>query len=77
MLLEKSTRGNSMPSRHVFSAVMITMCIYQVSPALGALLLVFCAFSAVVRVLLGVHYPLDVIVGYLCGLLGGWVMYLL
>ncbi|MBE6110254.1 MAG: phosphatase PAP2 family protein [Erysipelotrichaceae bacterium] len=77
VLLEKSTRGNSMPSRHVFSAVMITMCIYQVSPALGTLLLVFCAFSAVVRVLLGVHYPLDVIVGYLCGLLGGWVMYLL
>jgi membrane-associated phospholipid phosphatase len=38
---------------------------------------VFCVFSAVVRVLLGVHYPLDVIVGYLCGLLGGWVMYLL
>ncbi len=77
VLLEKSTKGNSMPSRHVFSAVVIAMCVRQVSPALGALLLVLCVFSAAVRVLLGVHYPMDVIVGYLCGVGAGWVMYLL
>lgn len=76
-LLIKETKGNSMPSRHVFSAVIIAMAVLQVSAPLGSLLLVLSVLSCAVRVLLGVHYPSDVIIGYLFGILAGNVMFLL
>ena len=77
VLLEKATRGNSMPSRHIFSAVAIAMCVLPVSKPLGIILLVLGAVSAVVRVLLGVHYPSDVIVGYILGVLSGLLVLIL
>ena len=52
-LLDKDSSGNSMPSRHVFSA-----------------------FLGLVRVLGGVHYPKDVLVGYACGLLWGILFFI-
>jgi len=27
------------------------------------------------RIYLGLHYPLDILSGYLCGLINGWLMY--
>ncbi len=71
VLLEKQTSGNSMPSRHVFSAAIIAMAVMQVSVPLGYVLLFLTAVSCAVRVLLGVHYPSDVAIGYIVGILCG------
>ena len=75
-LLEKDSAGNSMPSRHVFSATIISMaCLHANLPA-GLILLVLSALLGLVRVLGGVHYPKDVLVGYACGLIWGILFFI-
>ncbi|HGD3840311.1 TPA: phosphatase PAP2 family protein [Streptococcus agalactiae] len=63
-LIYKDTEGRSMPSRHVFSATMISMC------------LILSVLLAICRVIAGVHYPKDVIVGYLIGLILGLCLFI-
>ena len=76
-LLDKDSSGNSMPSRHVFSATIISMaCVHANLPA-GLILLVLSALLGLVRVLGGVHYPKDVLVGYACGLIWGILLFIL
>ncbi|WP_019790414.1 phosphatase PAP2 family protein, partial [Streptococcus sobrinus] len=59
------------PSRHVFSASMISLSLWQVSPVLAVFCLVLSVLLGFCRILGGMHYPKDVIVGYLLGLLAG------
>lgn len=75
-LLDKDTSGHSMPSRHVFSATIISMSCLHTNPPVGLILLVLSALLGLVRVLGGVHYPKDVVVGYVCGLLWGVIFFL-
>ena len=76
-LLDKDSAGNSMPSRHVFSATIISMaCLHANLPA-GLILFVLSALLGLVRVLGGVHYPKDVLVGYACGLIWGILFFIL
>ena len=74
--LKKETQGQSMPSRHVFSATMISMCFLTFNLCLGAVLLILSATLAVCRVLGGVHYPKDVLVGMAIGILAGCLLFL-
>ena len=60
-----------MPSRHVFSASIIAMMCFTISPLFACILLVLAALEGYIRVVGGVHYPLDVIIGYLLGVLFG------
>ena len=76
-LLDKDSSGNSMPSRHVFSATIISMACLHANLPLGLVLLVFSALLGLVRVLGGVHYSKDVLVGYACGLLWGILFFIL
>lgn len=75
-LLDRDSPGQSMPSRHVFSATIISMACLHASPSVGVILLVLSALLALVRVLGGVHYPKDVLVGYACGLVWGVLFFL-
>lgn len=75
-LISRESQGKSMPSRHVFSASLLSMVLLQVSGTLGLLFLVLSLGLASARVLGGVHYPKDVLVGYLLGLLWGSLLYL-
>lgn len=70
-ILEKESQHNAMPSRHVFSASIIAMMCFTISPLLACILLVLAALEGYIRVVGGVHYPRDVIVGYLLGALFG------
>ena len=70
-LLDRDSPGQSMPSRHVFSASIISMACLHASLSVGVILLVLSALLGLVRVLGGVHYPKDVVVGYICGLVWG------
>ena len=75
-LLDKDSSGNSMPSRHVFSAAIISMACLHANLPVGMVLLVLSALLGLVRVLGGVHYPKDVLVGYACGLLLGILFFI-
>lgn len=75
-LLEKDSSGQSMPSRHVFSATIISMACLHASLPVGLACLLFSALLGLVRVLGGVHYPKDVLVGYACGLVWGFLFFL-
>ena len=75
-LLDRDSPGQSMPSRHVFSATIISMACLHVSLSVEVILLVLSALLGLVRVLGGVHYPKDVVVGYICGLVWGVLFFL-
>ena len=75
-LLDRDSPGQSMPSRHVFSASIISMACLHTSLTMGMICLTLSAFLGLVRVLGGVHYPKDVVVGYICGLVWGVIFFL-
>ena len=75
-LLDRDSPGQSMPSRHVFSATIISMACLHASLSVGLILLILSAILGLVRVLGGVHYPKDVVVGYICGLMWGMIFFL-
>ena len=75
-LLDRDSPGKSMPSRHVFSATIISMACLHASLTMGMICLTLSAFLGLVRVLGGVHFPKDVVVGYACGLVWGVIFFL-
>ena len=75
-LISKDTKGHSFPSRHVFSASIISMAVLTQSSFLGVILLILSLVIAFCRVLGGVHYPHDVAAGYLIGLICGFLLFL-
>ena len=75
-LLDRDSPGQSMPSRHVFSASIISMACMHASLTMGMICLTLSAFLGLVRVLGGVHFPKDVVVGYICGLVWGVLFFL-
>ena len=75
-LLDRDSPGQSMPSRHVFSATIISMACLHASLSVGVILLVLSGLLGLVRVLGGVHFPKDVVVGYICALVWGVIFFL-
>lgn len=77
-VIKKDTKGNSFPSRHVFSATMIAMTFLLMSPFgwLGLLFLVVAVLLAVVRVVSGVHYISDVVAGFCVAVIAAVLGYL-
>lgn len=75
-LIKKDSLGKSFPSRHVFSATVIAMLALTLNPWLGGAMLFLAGDLALLRVLGGVHYPSDVLAGYVIGILVGLLLYL-
>lgn len=73
-LLKKDTKGQSMPSRHIFSSSIISMCVLSISIPLGIFCWIITILNSVVRVLGGVHYPSDILVGMVLGILFGLLL---
>jgi membrane-associated phospholipid phosphatase len=74
-VLEKDTKGKSFPSRHVFSVFIIAMTIFYEHPGAGVLLGIIGLLLGLVRVLVGVHEPRDIIAGAFAGIVCGIVGY--
>ena len=76
-LIEKESKGDSFPSRHVFSVFMIGMTGFYLFPPLGAVIFLIGVIMAVIRVTGGVHFIRDVLAGaaagIVCGLIGFWL----
>jgi membrane-associated phospholipid phosphatase len=70
-LIIKKKKGCSMPSRHVFSSTIIAMVFLKIFPPLGISLMVLSVFTALLRIIGGVHYPSDVLIGFFCGVVAG------
>lgn len=70
-IIKKDTQGKSFPSRHVFSVFVIASTLYYISNPLGLLLMVAGIGLAIIRVVGGVHFPRDVIIGAIIGILAG------
>lgn len=68
---------NSFPSDHtmLFFAVCSSFFLYRAAGRYGWMLLALAV--GIARIMAGVHYPLDVLVGALCGMIGAFSFYLL
>ena len=76
-LIQKSTKGKSMPSRHTFSACIIACTWFYVCHCLGIILLILSFFVALTRILAGVHFVKDNIVSIILGIITGSLFYIL
>lgn len=77
-LIGKDSNGKSMPSRHAFSMFMIAFSwIVPGYPVIVAILTLVGVALAIIRVLGGVHYPRDVIVGALTALVIALIFYII
>lgn len=76
--IQKETKGKSFPSRHVFSMFMVAMCWLVYNPVVGVVYLLAGIGMAWIRVIGGVHYPVDVVagaaIGILSGIVGFWLL---
>lgn len=69
-LIEHDDKG-SCPSNHSAGAMVISVAWYSISPIIGVGLTVLAVLTGVSRVMTGVHYPLDVALGWAVGLCAG------
>lgn len=70
-LISREGKGESFPSRHVFSIFLIATLWFGFLPAVGVVLLFFGVVLAIIRVIAGVHYPSDVCWGAIFGMAYG------
>ncbi|MGX8714519.1 MAG: phosphatase PAP2 family protein [Lachnospiraceae bacterium] len=75
-LIRKDTKGKSLPSRHVFSCAVISVAFAVINPLLGLFYFTGGILLCILRVIGGVHYPLDVAAGFAAGILSGLPMLL-
>ena len=73
-IIRKDTRGKSLPSRHLTSAVIIACALAWLNPVVGAVAFVASAIVAFTRIVGGVHFPRDIVaaiaIALACGLVG-------
>ncbi|MTI96343.1 MAG: phosphatase PAP2 family protein [Firmicutes bacterium] len=60
--------NSSLPSMHAASAFVIASAIWHTNKQLGTYAFVLASITAVSRVMVGVHFPLDIVVGALLGI---------
>ena len=72
-LREKRRNGASFPSRHVFSAFLIGVLWLPYSVPFGIAAIILGVYLAVERVLLGIHFIKDTVVGAVIGAISGLV----
>lgn len=71
--IKKNKKGESMPSRHVFSVFMIATAFLYVLPVLSIPLFIIGILLSAARIIGGVHYPSDILVGAAIGIISGFI----
>ena len=71
--IDKSTKGQSFPSRHLTSIAVIAISILSLNVPIGIVFLCLTVIMGALRVLLGVHFIKDVAVGAAIGIIIGVV----
>jgi membrane-associated phospholipid phosphatase len=75
-LIKKDAEGNSMPSRHLASAAVLSLIFFPECIWLGIVALVATELLSLLRFLQGAHYPTDLLVGELLGFAFGAIGFL-
>ena len=70
-----ATQGESFPSNHAAFAAVIACIVYFHNKKLGKILILFSFLVGVSRIYVGVHYPLDVLVGWGIGFVIAYIFY--
>jgi undecaprenyl-diphosphatase len=73
-IIAKNDNEASFPSGHASAMFAISMVVYSYNKKLGIILMVMSTLTAFARVVVGVHYPSDVIGGALLGLGTGYLV---
>ena len=74
-VVAKEKEGQSMPSRHVFSAFVIAMSFAYINWKFSIIFFAVATLIAIHRVLVGVHFIKDVVVGALIGIIAGSILF--
>ncbi|NMB15461.1 MAG: phosphatase PAP2 family protein [Gallicola sp.] len=72
-LIPREKKGESFPSRHTLSILIIAMAFLYINTALGILFLLLGVLLGIVRVAAGIHFPRDVIAAALISLVFGLI----
>jgi len=64
--LVKQREDHSFPSTHTASSLIISLAVLNINPGLGVLMLGLAVITALSRIMVGVHYPSDI--------LGAWLL---
>ena len=75
-LVEHGESG-SFPSNHACSSMIISLSYILVCPRAVLPLIIFSFFTGLSRIMTGVHYPLDVLCGWLISLISGCIFFVL
>ena len=75
-LIRKGAGGNSMPSRHLASAAVLSLIFFPECIWLGIVALVATELLSLLRFLQGAHYPTDLLCGELLGFAFGAIGFL-
>ncbi|MCF0107010.1 MAG: phosphatase PAP2 family protein [Holdemanella sp.] len=70
-LIKKDTKGKSFPSRHAFSIFLIGTLWLPINLYIGIFILICGIILCIARVIGGIHFTTDVIVGMILGMLSG------
>ena len=74
-VVAKEKEGQSMPSRHVFSAFVIACAFAYINPKFSIIYFVVATLIAIHRVIVGVHFIKDVVVGAVIGIASGSILF--
>ena len=69
--LVKHKGGNSMPSNHSASAMVLAISLTYIIPQYAMFFIILAIITGVFRIIAGLHYPIDVLFGFFIGILIG------
>lgn len=75
--LVKHENSGSFPSNHACSSMIISLSYFLIYPPLVPVFIIFALFTGLSRIMTGVHYPLDVLCGWLISLVLGIILFVI
>lgn len=72
-LIANDKKGESFPSRHTLSLLIIALAFYSLSPLLGGIIFGMALVLGLVRVVAGIHFPRDILAALIISLVFGIV----
>lgn len=66
--------SSSTPSNHATSSLVIAFAWLLICPRVGIILMILSFVTSLSRILVALHYPMDVLIGWIVAGVGGWLM---